>query len=148
MRLGKVVAALLVLVGALLVPATTAQAESASTSASASCAPAEQSRWLGTYRGPHYYHTGELYGVLDITVYVDEHGEFRVMQFTNWSSRGLIRNGLLDTGGSWLFGMRVTSATCGSDGRVTEMTGGWWRNYNLECATCIISGPFEAVRIS
>jgi hypothetical protein len=144
MKLGKLAAALLLLVGALLVPTATAQATVGS--AASACAPTTADRWLGTYRGMHYYHTGEEYGVLDITAYM-ENGRLRVMQFTNWSSPGQVDDGLLGTTGGWLFGMNATSATCGSDGRVTAMSGTWWRNYNPECATCIIHGPFDVVRI-
>ena len=141
MKLGKLGAILLLLVGGLLVPATTAQA------AVASCAPTEEDRWLGTYNGPHHYHTGEEFGVHDIKVY-RENGALRVEQYDGYSSPGIVtEEGELATGGGFLWGMRVTSATCGGDGNVTTMSGTWWLNYDPWCISCAYHGPFEAVRI-
>lgn len=138
--MGRFFATLLLVVGALVVPATSAQA-------AASCTPTENERWLGTYNGPHYYHTGEEYGVLDIGVYV-ENGEFRIRQFTGHSSVGWVGDdGLLSTTGGFLWGMNATSATCGPDGNVVSMSGTWWMNYDPWCISCAYHGPFEATRI-
>ncbi|GAB3433942.1 hypothetical protein [Actinophytocola sediminis] len=140
MRFGKLLAGLLMVIGVLVVPATSAQADE-------SCAPTANEPWLGNFNGPHNYHTGELYGVLDVTVYIDEDDEFRIMQFNGYSSIGYVHeNGMLSTTGGFLWGMSVTSATCDSDGNVTRMSGNWWKNWDPECISCADYGPFDVVR--
>lgn len=64
-RWGKTAAVLLLLIGTLLVPATSAQAATA-------CAPTAESQWLGTFRGPHHwtYAVSGSTGVWDLTIEV------------------------------------------------------------------------------
>jgi hypothetical protein len=150
MRLGKMTAALLLLVAAILVPATAAQATTGQPAVSA-CAPTAESAWLGTFSGPHQW-TLSLdgsTGVSQIQVEVfQDGGQLKVRRngYVGWVAT---TGGLLHISENHpILGLETTSATCGGDGAVAAFSGTWFYHYFWpECWGCYYWGTFDVTRV-
>lgn len=146
MKLGKI-AAVVTMIVSVLVPATaTATATTAGTT-SAACAPTQQAKWVGNYRGPHEdestWNTGTTTIDVQLTV---QNGQFRFVRY-GLSQRAVINGGYARTSGGGNDWFYATSATCAGDGTVQTFSGRYAHQFDVFCFSCVVGGDFEVGRI-